>query len=158
MSVFRLVLGNALNRNYSEPINVATTNGTNGRIVQNGGAHKPKPRRTTVASDYNNGSMLSANTEHTYILTNSTQAYIENYPSSDTNSQGGGSSQVSLLNGNSSHGSQSTVNYDEFDDYYQGVPTVLDFDSFRLIFQGEIGRVRHGEWQASIGFLTFLHF
>lgn len=55
---------------------------------------------------------------------------------------------MSLLNGNSSHGSQSTVNYDEFDDYYQGVPTVLDFDSFRLIFQGEIGRVRHGEWQS----------
>jgi hypothetical protein len=134
--------GNSLNRNYSEPTTFPTANGTNGKVVQNGGIHKGKTRKTTVNSDYNNGSMLSAKTEDTYILTNSTKAYVENYPSSDTNSQGGGSSQVSLLNGNSSHGSHSTMNYDEFDDYYQGVPTVLDFDSFRLIFQGEIGRVR----------------
>lgn len=91
---------------------------------------------------------MSADTEHTYIAgtPGTTQAYIENYGSSIASNQShdGGSSQVSLLNGNSSNGSQSTIacyGPDDFDGYYCGIPSVLDFNGTRLIFQGEIGRV-----------------
>lgn len=108
--------------------------------------HSRKSRTTTI-SDYYNGSMMSADTEHTYITSpGTTQAYIENCGSSIASNQShdGGSSQVSLLNGNSSNGSQSTIacyGPDDFDGYYSGIPSVLDFNGTRLIFQGEIGRV-----------------
>lgn len=100
-------------------------------------------------SDYYNGSMVSAETDHTYITSpNTTQAYIETCGSSIASNQShdGGSSQVSLINGNSSNGSQSTVAFDDYDGCYSEVPGVLDIDGTKLIFQGEIGRV---------GFLKF---
>lgn len=132
-----------LSRNYSEP--TVRSNGTSG-IVSNGTSHSRKSRTTTI-SDYYNDSMFSADTEHTYITSpGTTQAYIENCGSSIASNQShdGGSSQVSLLNGNSSNGSQSTVacfGADDSDGYYSGVPSVLEFNGTRLIFQGEIGRV-----------------
>lgn len=97
--------------------------------------------------DYHN-SIISAETDQTYISslhpsTGTTTAYIENCGSSINSN--GGSSQVSLLNGNSSNGSQMTMNaflMDDFDGYL--APGVLEFDdgNTKLIFQGEIGRVR----------------
>lgn len=148
-----VLLETALSRNYSEPSTETgasisiTVNGTNGPI-QNGTLHS-RCSRTTKMSDYYNGSMLSADTQHTYITSpGTTQAYIENCGSSTTSnqSQDGGSSQVSLLNGNSSNsnGSSSTIAFygpDDFDGYYSGIPSVLEFNGTRIIFQGEIGRV-----------------
>lgn len=146
------IVETALSRNYSEPSPVVTntsitTNGTNGTVM-NGTLHSRRSRTTTM-SDYYNGSMLSADTQHTYITSpGTTQAYIENCGSSITSNQShdGGSSQVSLLNGNSSHsnGSSSTIAFygpDDFDGYYSGIPSVLEFNGTRIIFQGEIGRV-----------------
>lgn len=120
-------------------------------IIGNGTMHSRKSRTTTV-SDYYNGSMLSADTEHTYITSpGTTQAYIENCGSSIASNQShdGGSSQVSLLNGHSSNGSQSTIacfGADEFDGYYGDNPGVLDLHDMKLIFQGEIGRVSEFLW------------
>lgn len=145
-----IFLETALSRNYSEPSTVSTnisstSNGTNG-IIKNGTIHSRSSRTTTV-SDYYNGSMISADTQHTYITSpGTTQAYIENCGSSIASNQShdGGSSQVSLLNGNSSNGSQSTIAFygpDDFDGYYKGIPSVLEYNGTRIIFQGEIGRV-----------------
>lgn len=143
-------LETALSRNYSEPSSVSTnitsnSNGTNGTI-KNGTLHSRRSRTTTI-SDYYNGSIISADTQHTYITSpGTTQAYIENCGSSIASNQShdGGSSQVSLLNGNSSNGSQSTIAFfgpDDFDGYYKGIPSVLEYNGTRIIFQGEIGRV-----------------
>lgn len=145
-----LFVETALSRNYSEPSTVSTnisvtTNGTNGTI-KNGTLHSRRSRTTTI-SDYYNGSMISADTQHTYMTSpGTTQAYIENCGSSIASNQShdGGSSQVSLLNGNSSNGSQSTIAFygpDDFDGYYKGIPSVLEYNGTRIIFQGEIGRV-----------------
>ncbi|CRK93974.1 CLUMA_CG007500, isoform A [Clunio marinus] len=140
-----------LSRDYSEP--TATTTSTNvrqnGRLPNGNNAHSPKSRTTTM-SDYYSGRMMSGDTEHTYILTHgTTQAYIENCGSSiaSARSNDGGSSQVSLINGNLSDGSQSTIPclgaaYSE--EYYSGIDSVLEFDGTRLIFQGEIGRGNYG--------------
>lgn len=141
------VLETALSRNYSEPTTTSTTltSNTNGSVA-NGTLHSRKSRTTTI-SDYYNSSLMSADTERTYITTpGTTQDYIENCGSSIASNQSndGGSSQVSLLNGTSSNGSQSTIacyGPDDFDGYYSGIPSVLDFNGTRLIFQGEIGRV-----------------
>lgn len=151
-------LETALSRNYAEPT-TTTSNGTsharngNNGLITNGTIHSQKSRTTTI-SDYYNDSVLSADTEHTYITSPGvTTAYIENCGSSIASNQShdGGSSQVSLLNGNSSNGSQSTIacfGPDDFDGYYSGIPSVLEFNGTRLIFQGEIGRV---------SFLILLH-
>lgn len=116
----------------------------------NGTIHSRRSRTTTV-SDYYNGSMLSADTQHTYITSPATtQAYIENCGSSIASnpSQDGGSSQVSLLNGSSSNGSQTTIPYCGADDL-KDVPSVLEYDDSNLIFQGEIGSV-------SWSFITYI--
>lgn len=140
--------GTTLSRNYSEPTTTAnggtsSHNGTNG--YPGNGTMRSSKSQSTTASDYHNGSMLSANTQHTYITSpvTTTQAYIENCGSSISNrSNDGGSSQVSLLNGNSSNGSQSTIAFFSPDySEYDGILSVLEFDGTRLIFQGEIGRV-----------------
>lgn len=158
--------GTTLSRNYTEPIpattngNTSTHNGTNG-FAGNGTIHSHKSRTTTTSSEYFNGSMLSANTDHTYITSpGTTQVYIENCGSSITSnrSNDGGSSQVSLLNGNCSNGSQSTIAfYSPDDNEYDGIPSVLEFNGSRLIFQGEIGRVSVREKDLKIK-LTFLFF
>jgi hypothetical protein len=116
------------------------TNGING-INHNGNLR--------VNADYNTGSMISAETDHTYLPSISgtlrtTTAYIENCGSSIASN--GGSSQASLINGHSSNGSQSTINAfisDDFEGYYNASSGVLKFDddSTNLIFQGEIGGV-----------------
>lgn len=92
--------------------------------------------------------MMSADTDHTYVTNGGTTlAYIERDCGSSiasNNSHDGGSSQVSLLNGRSSNGSQSTVAFDgseEFDGCISGIPSALEFGGIRLIFQGEIGGV-----------------
>lgn len=138
-----------MSRNYSEPTTATSSDSShmNGNgVIGNGALHGRKSRTTTI-SDYYNSSMLSADTDHTYITSpGTTQAYIENCGSSIASNQShdGGSSQVSLLNGHSSNGSQSTIacyGPDDFDGYYSGIPSVLEFNGTRLIFQGEIGRV-----------------
>lgn len=137
---FLSFVGTKLSRNYSEPnsaSNYSTSSTIN--ITSNGTARRSKSN----GHDLYNGSLLSAETEHTYITSPGvTQAYIEHCGSSiaSNQSQDGGSSQVSLLNGHSSNGSQSTIAYCNGDEF-EGVPTVLEFDSSRLIFQGELGRV-----------------
>lgn len=59
------------------------------------------------------------------------------------NSNDGGSSQASLLP-NGLNGSQSTIAA-SFSDapsaYFCGVPEMVEFNQYKLIFQGEIGRV-----------------
>lgn len=118
---------------------MTNTNGaSSNRVMTNGSA-----RRSGGMSDYYNGSMMSAETDHTYLTSPGvTQAYIENSSLASNNSHDGGSSQVSLLNGNSSNGSQSTIACygDDLDDLF-GNPGVLELNNTRLIFQGEIGRV-----------------
>lgn len=55
---------------------------------------------------------------------------------------------MSLLNGHSSNGSQSTIacyGPDDLDGYFSGIPSVLEFNGTRLIFQGEIGRVSRNQ-------------
>lgn len=135
-----LILETKLSRDYSEPNTMSTSSGvSSSNITTNGSA-----RRSAGLSDYYNGSMLSAETDHTYITshTNTTIAYIENPSLASNQSHDGGSSQVSLLNGNSSNGSQSTIACygNDFDDF-DGIPSVIEFSTTRLIFQGEIGRV-----------------
>jgi hypothetical protein len=96
--------------------------------------------------DYNS-SFKSDITDETYLMSlhgtvHTTSAYMgHSEPSIGSN---GGSSQISLLNGNSSNGSQSTMNAfntDDFDGYYSETPGVIELDDKKLIFQGEIGRV-----------------
>lgn len=136
--MFFSFVGTKLSRNYSEPN--STTNYSNSSTINisNGTTRRNKSN----GHDLYNGSMLSAETEHTYISPGTTQAYIEHCGSSIASNQShdGGSSQVSLLNGHSSNGSQSTIAYCG-DDEFEGVPTVLEFENSRLIFQGELGRV-----------------
>lgn len=137
---FLSFVGTKLSRNYSEP-NAASnySNSSTINITSNGTARRSKSN----GNDTYNGSLLSAETEHTYIASpGTTQAYIEHCGSSIASNQShdGGSSQVSLLNGHSSNGSQSTIAYCGGDEF-EGVPTVLEFESSRLIFQGELGRV-----------------
>jgi hypothetical protein len=88
--------------------------------------------------------MLSADTEGTYVPLSSTittAAYIENGISSNS-----GSSQVSLLDGNSKNGSETSfnMNYNGFfdDEYLSEIRGVIEmFGNTRLIFQGEAGTV-----------------
>lgn len=152
-------------RNYAEPTNgTSNTNGTNGSHASSNGFANGTTHIRNPWSDYNNGSLLSAVTEHTDISSpGTTQAYIENCGSSiaSNRSNDGGSSQVSLLNGASSNGSQSTIacyGPDDFDGYYSGIPSVLEFNGTRLIFQGEIGRVSWNRFAPFISLYNFFFF
>jgi hypothetical protein len=100
-----------------------------------------KSRRTNV-SDYYNGSVLSGATDQTFLTQGTTQAYIEHCGSSiasSNQSNDGGSSQMSLLNG--SEGSNSTIVCFDDDRYFGEVPGVLEFSGIRVIFQGKLGSV-----------------
>lgn len=115
---------------------------TNG-VVRNGNARSVNSNSTA----YNNGSMLSNETDQTYISslpgTLITTAYMDNCGSSIISN--GGSSLVSLLNGHStiSNGSHSTTNENEFDDrHFDGECLILD-DETKLTFLGYIGVVRN---------------
>lgn len=62
------------------------------------------------------------------------------------NSNDGGSSEASLLP-NGFNGSQSTIaaSFSEPPGaYFCGVPEMVEFNQYKLIFQGEIGRVSFG--------------
>lgn len=96
----------------------------------------------TSESDFYNGSVLSNATDQTFLTTpGTTQAYIEHCGSSVASNQsnGGSSSQVSLLNG--SEGSSSTILCFEDDQYFGEVPGVLEFSGIRVVFRGKLGSV-----------------
>lgn len=98
--------------------------------------------RRTIESDYYNGSVLSGATDQTFLTQGTTQAYIEHCGSSiasSNQSNDGGSSQMSLLNG--SEGSNSTIVCFDDDRYFGEVPGVLEFSGIRVIFQGKLGSV-----------------
>lgn len=123
-----------MSRDYAVPMVNGITNGSPSVIKTN-----------NTSAEYSNNSLLSNQTYDTYVSSNVTTTYIENSCHSiSTNSQDG-SSQLSLLNGQSpANGSQNTiaVNLMDFpDEYLGGIPEVVEFDGYRLIFQGEIGRV-----------------
>ena len=101
--------------------------------------------KSKTSAEYSNNSLLSNQTYDTYVGSNITTAYMENSCHSISTNSHDGSSQLSLLNGQSpTNGSQNTIaaNLMDFpDEYMVGIPEVVEMDSYRLIFQGEIGRV-----------------
>lgn len=112
----------------------------------NGNVRNGKVRANGSVDTYNH-SLMSRETDHTYIGscpgTSMTTAYIDN---SSIGSNGEGSSQISLLNGNSSASSQSTMNIMDEEDFlfhYSEIPGVLAIGdtATNLIFQGKIGSV-----------------
>ena len=114
-----------------------TTNGSPSVIKTNG-----------TNAEYSNHSLLSNQTCDTYVGSTITTAYIENSCHSiSNNGSHDGSSQLSLLNGQSpTNGSQNTIaanSMDFPDDFFGGSFEVVEYDNYRLIFQGEIGRVRN---------------
>lgn len=136
-----------LHRCYSEIAN--NNNNTavraNGKVHMNNGTLGSRKSRMTSESDYYNGSLMSGATDATFLTTpGTTQAYIEHCGSSIASNQsnGGSSSQVSLLNG--SEGSSSTIVCYEDNQYFGEVPGVLEFSGIRVVFQGSLGSVREG--------------
>jgi hypothetical protein len=108
--------------------------------MSNGTNYGQKLRVATTNSDFYSGSVLSTVTDQTYISSQSstTQAYVENGGSSIvSNKSHDGSSQVSLLNGNSSNDSQETLSNNHFDDDI--LSGYHEIERGRLIFQGKIG-------------------
>lgn len=130
--------GTVLNRDYEEP----TT-------TSNGRAGVSAPKRNTnynsVASAMNGDystSIKSNATEETYMTSTLNSNYMD---SSSLNNSHDGSSQMSLINGHSSLvGSHTTIAAslnDYPDDYCEDIPQFIEFDSYKLIFQGKIGGV-----------------
>jgi hypothetical protein len=111
----------------------------NGKIKSNGPSDN---------NYYGGNSIVSRETDHTYIGSNPSTSFTTNYiDNSSIASNGGGSSQMSLLHENSSTSSQSTVNAFDDDDFlsqYSEIPGVLAIGdaTTNLIFQGKIGSVR----------------
>ncbi|KAL7041532.1 hypothetical protein ACKWTF_000809 [Chironomus riparius] len=138
-----------LSRHYSIPTTSREStkvtpkmNGTpkNGKIKVNG----------SIDNYYGGLSLLSRETDHTYIGSNPSTSFTTNYiDNSSIASNGGGSSQMSLLHENSSTSSQSTVNAFDDDDFlfqYSEIPGVLAIGdaTTNLIFQGKIGSGNFG--------------
>lgn len=114
----------------------------NGKVHTKNGTLLSRKSRMTSESDYYNGSVLSGATDQTFLTTpGTTQAYIEHCGSSIASNQsnGGSSSQVSLING--SEGSSSTIVCFDDDQYFGEVPGVLEFSGIRVVFQGRLGSV-----------------
>lgn len=110
----------------------------NGKVKVNG----------SIDNNYYGGlSLLSRETDHTYIGSNPSTSFTTNYiDNTSIASNGGGSSQMSLLHENSSTSSQSTVNALDDDDFlfhYSEIPGILAIGdaTTNLIFQGKIGSV-----------------
>lgn len=140
--ILSLAIETKLHRCYSEITNNNHHVRTNGKVYMNNGTLLSRKSRMTSESEYNNGSMMSSATDHTFLTTpGTTQAYIENCGSSIASNQsnGGSSSQVSLLNG--SEVSASTMFCFDDDRYFGEVPGVLEFSGIRVVFQGSLGSV-----------------
>lgn len=84
---------------------------------------------------------MSGATDNTFLTNGTTTAYIEHCGSSIASNQSndGGSSQMSLLNG--SEGSNSTIVCFDDDQYFGEVPGVLEFSGIKVVFQGKVGSV-----------------
>jgi hypothetical protein len=124
-----------LSRHYENPPSSHRSNGT----VHKMNGHVRNGNTRSSNSVIYNGSMMSNETDQTYISTVRTNAYIASCGSSIASN--GGSSQVSLLNGNSivSNGSQTTSNA-FIDHNFDGACMELD-DNTKLSFRGAIGSV-----------------
>ncbi|KAG5674979.1 hypothetical protein PVAND_004921 [Polypedilum vanderplanki] len=142
-----------LSRHYESPISSnPRSNGTMQRM--NGGIRNGRPSSSN-SMFYNNGSLVSNETDQTYISslmpgTLHTNAYIDGGSSIDN------SSQISLLNGHSiaSNGSHSTTNA-FIEHNFDGECMELD-DNRKLSFRGYIGSGNFGVvYKGTIGPLIF---
>lgn len=97
---------------------------------------------TQPNGNYSAFSIKSTKTEETYLASSSVNhQYIDKNIFDHLND---GTSQTSLMNGhNSLTGSRTTISasLNDIDDDFCDIPSFIEFDQYKLIFQGEIGRV-----------------
>ena len=136
-----------LSRHYSIP--TTSRESTKATPKMNGHPKNGKIKANGSVDYYGANSIISRETDLTYIGSNPSTSFTTNYvDNSSIASNGGGSSQMSLLHENSSTSSQSTVNALDDDDFllhYSEIPGVLAIGdaTTNLIFQGKIGSVRN---------------
>lgn len=149
-----------LTRHYENPISSIKTKihaNTNGTSNSNGPSIPNGHSRSSKSSIYN-GSLLSNDTEQTYVGSHPYTLRSDVYTDGSSTISNGGSSQISLINGASitSNGSHSTANA-FIDDRFDGDCMELDGDR-KLSFKGLIGSGNFGVvYKGTIGPLIFNH-